>query len=245
MSESVATAVVVRLVGAAGSRATTRRGAERDLVVVGDGDVRAVDQRLAVDGRQPVGQRRVAHQRPVAQPGADLSEGAVGVGEVELGQPVLQHDAYDVAVQAHGGRAAADRGGVDDARRGRVGQVDRRDRGRQAVVRGAEHDGATADEQQLAARVADDTVAAGVVDAGGRQERRLVAGDVVGQQLALAHPEQQGAGDLHHVGLVDTELLDVGARLVAGRAGGGDRRTARCRRRRHWGRSCRRTGRRT
>ena len=123
MAESVATAVVVRAVGSAGSKASTVV-VPSGQVVVGDRDVLAVDDRCAVDRGEPVGQGGVAHERAVAQPRPELAEGPVGGGEVELGQAVLQHDAHHVAVQADRRRAAADRGRVDDgwARWGRRGR---------------------------------------------------------------------------------------------------------------------------
>ena len=169
MAESVATAVDVRVGGRGRVEGEHGRGAERD-VVVGDRDVLAVDDRLAVDGGQPVGQRGVAHERPVAQPRADLAERAVGGGEVELGQAVLQHDAHDVAVQADRRRAAARRwscrrcsGEVGSARSTVVIVVDR------PSSDGAEHDRPAVDEDQLAARVARPSrCAAGVVEAGRR-----------------------------------------------------------------------------
>jgi hypothetical protein len=191
-------------------------------------DVGAVDGDLAVARGQPVGQGRLTHQLLVVLLGLLLRVLAVGLLEVEVGQPVVEDDADDVAVQP---RRTDRRGVVDllhDLWRPGLARVDHHDAGARGLI-GLVAPAEVAQDDDSVSRH-EDLAVAQVRELERRKLLRLVPGHVKGGQHVVLDPEELVPGDLDHVGLVDAGLLDVGAGLVAGRTDrGGDR----CRSRRH------------
>ena len=229
MAESVATAVEVRSVGAAGSKARTVVVPSADLLVVGDGDVRAVDDRAG--RRRWAASRRAWCRGP--GPGcaaAEVSSPSLlpGTEKSSSGRPFWTTTRTTSPCSRTA--EARPRTVVASTMLGDVGSA----RSTVVIVDSSPssevpmHDRAAVDEDQLAAGVAGPAVAAGVVDGGRGQLGRPVAGDVVGHEHALAQPQQQAARHLHHVGLVDADLLHVGAGLVAHRPRGLRDRAQRC-----------------
>ncbi len=151
-----------------------------------------------------VGRQRRALTAPLAR-----------VHEPEVGQAAGQHQSYGVAVLARRQQPGAVGHVADDLRPLRIGQRDRLDPGAEARTGAVRRlharrllvdphgDHGVAGQHDLA------LLEPGQVDRG--QPLGALTGDVVDDQLVVVEPGQQRAVGLDDVGLVDADLLDVGA----------------------------------
>ena len=155
--------------------------------------------------------------------GLELGGVLVGLGEVEVGQPGLEHQTHHAVVQPRGDQGAVVVHRVGDLGCSGVGHVDRRQLGggRAAAPVGTplrQRDHGVAGQQDLGA----------VRTGGARQVERgepldLGTAQVVGDQVAVLDPVQRVPVGLDDVRLVDAGLLHVGAGLAVRGADGGGR----------------------
>ena len=177
---------------------------------------RAVEELLGLavpgDRRQPVLERAVADDLAVAlERRARRCASTDGLHEVEVGQ-LRGHDETDgVAVLARGHAGGVVLRVVDDFGIAGVGDVDTRtrvaDRWSSSPVLGCR-------ARRRGRRPGASPPVLRRARVGKRERRELLglgAGDVVGEQVAVAEPHQQRAVGLDDVGLVDARLLHVGA----------------------------------